>query len=383
MKRKSSRSVLRVLYASSEESADVLYLSGVFVPDAFLSLVAGRQSIGVVNRLEYARVKLTSQFNQVLLLETVVEEAASALQLERSAVGPAELIRYFSIKLGRPDVLVPSNFPAVYYAALQLAGVGVSVEPGAFFPSRELKTDAEAKAIRTGNAASAAGFRVVERVLSEAQIVGKRLKYQGSVLTSEMLRCLIDQECLAKGAVASHTIVAGGDQACDPHEAGSGPLKPNSLIIVDIFPRVQKTGYHGDMTRTFLKGKPSESQRALVAAVRASQKAALKTVKAGVSGAKVHQAASDVFASKGYVTEKRGDCFVGFIHSTGHGLGLEVHESPRVSPGANRLKAGQVITIEPGLYYPGLGACRIEDVLRVTKDGSEKLSSYPYRWEID
>ena len=158
--------------------------------------------------------------------------------------------------------------------------------------------------------------------------------------------------------------------------------KPNELIIIDVFPRMQKTGYHGDMTRTFLKGQANQEQRALVDAVRAAQNAALAEIKAGVSGTKVHQAADKVFRSNGFHTKRRGESFVGFIHSTGHGLGLDIHEAPRVSQKSGRLKKGHVVTVEPGLYYPEMGGCRIEDVAWVTKEGCELLSSMHYRWQI-
>ena len=178
----------------------------------------------------------------------------------------------------------------------------VRVGKAPFFPSRAIKNAAEAKALQAGNAASAAGIRVAERVLRASKVVGKRLKYEGRTLTSEWLRLMIDQACLSKGAVAHNTIVAGGKQACDPHEGGHGPLKPNELIIVDVFPRVQATGYHGDMTRTFLKGRASDAQSALVAAVRDAQLAALAKVKSGVSGGAVHGAALQVFEERGFIT---------------------------------------------------------------------------------
>ncbi len=380
--KKSKSSVIRFLYAASEQSADVFYLGGVFVPDAFVSMMVGGRSYAVVSRLEFGRVAAQSNYDEVFLLETAQAEAAKSLKLGEAPVGPAELMLYYVKRFKARLVEVPAEFPAVLYAKLRDAGVAVQIGAEPFFPSRELKSDAEAVAIREGNAASAAGIRAAERVLRASTIVGKRLKFEGSTLTSERLRTMIDQACLGKGAVAHNTIVAGGVQATDPHEGGHGPLKPNELIIVDVFPRVQKTGYHGDMTRTFLKGKANDAQRGLVNAVRVAQLAALAKVKAGVSGATVHAAADTVFQSKGYETKRVGDGFVGFIHSTGHGLGLEVHEGPRVSPSAGRLRKGHVITIEPGLYYPKIGGCRIEDVVRVTKDGAEMLSSLHYRWEL-
>ena len=379
---KSKSSVIRVLYASSEQSADIYYLTKVFVPDAFLCFIVGKRSTAVVNRLEYGRVRAQSACDEVLLLETVQEQVAKSLRIERVAVGPAEMMHYFA-KLNKVrDLEVPQDFPSVHYAKLVEAGLKVHIGASPFFPARELKNDDEAKALKQGNAASAAGIRAAEAVLRASKIVGKRLKYEGRTLTAEWLHMLIGQACLAKGAVAQNTIVAGGKQGCDPHESGHGPLKPNELIIVDVFPRVQATGYHGDMTRTFLKGRANDAQRALVGAVRDAQLAAIAKVKSGVSGAAVHGAAAQLFEDRGFHTERRGEEFVGFIHSTGHGLGLEVHENPRVSKGAGRLRKGHVITIEPGLYYPEIGGCRIEDVVRVTKDGCEMLSSMHYKWEL-
>lgn len=379
--KKSKSSIIRFLYAASEYSADVFYLGGVFVPDAYLSFVVEGKSYAVVSQLEYGRVKAQSRYTEVLLLAEEQEKAAKRLKLA-AAAGPGELMQYYTKQFKAKHVELPANFPAVYYAQLRDVGLNVHLAEESFFPERALKTDGEAASIREGNAASAAGIRAAEQVLRASKIVGKRLKYEGATLSSERLRTIIDQACLGKGAVAHNTIVAGGVQATDPHEGGHGPLKPNELIIVDVFPRVQKTGYHGDMTRTFLKGKANDQQRALVAAVRESQLAAIAKIKAGVGGATVHAAAARVFSSHGYETKRVDDGFVGFIHSTGHGLGLEVHEEPRVSPKAGRLRKGHVITVEPGLYYPDIGGCRIEDVVRVTKDGCEMLSSCPYRWEL-
>lgn len=379
---KSKSSVIRFLYAASEQSADLFYLSGVYVPDAYLSVLVGKKSYAVVSALEYGRVLAQSNYDEVLLLDTVKVAAAKRLRVELSQVGPAELMRYFARHFRATIIELPASFPAIYYEQLLQAGLKLQIGPEPFFPQRACKDEREAAAIRQGNAASAAGIRQAERVLQASKIVGNRLVYGGRTLTSERLRTLIDQACLDCGAWAQNTIVAGGAQACDPHEGGHGPLRPHQLIIVDVFPRIQKTGFHGDMTRTFLKGQANEAQKSLVAAVRAAQLAALSKVKAGVHGASVHRAADEVFQARGFRTERRGEGFVGFIHSTGHGLGLEVHEAPRVSLNAGPLRRGHVITIEPGLYYPEIGGCRIEDVVRVTADGSEMLSKLHYRWQI-
>ena len=153
--------------------------------------------------------------------------------------------------------------------------------------------------------------------------------------------------------------------------------------MIDIFPRVTRTGYYGDMTRTFLRGRASDRQRALVATVRAGQLAALKAIRAGVNGRDVHQKVVDLFTARGFETKRSPEGSVGFFHGTGHGLGLAVHELPRLSSTVDyTLKKNAVVTVEPGLYYPGLGGCRIEDVVQVTTGAPKMLSRYHYRWEF-
>jgi Xaa-Pro aminopeptidase len=195
-----------------------------------------------------------------------------------------------------------------------------------------------------------------------------------------MLRAEIDSTILRAGGIPAGTIVAGGDQACDPHERGYGPLYADSLIILDVFPRDAKTGYFGDMTRTVLRGRASEAQRKLWETVKAGQALALKRIKAGVDGMTIHKAIQEFFSGRGFPTEVRKGRRVGFFHGTGHGLGLEIHEHPRLQKVV--LKDRQVVTVEPGLYYPGLGGVRIEDVVLVTKTGCKILSRFPKRLEI-
>ena len=182
------------------------------------------------------------------------------------------------------------------------------------------------------------------------------------------------------GGLPANTIVAGGDQACDPHERGSGPLKADSLIILDVFPRDAKSGYYGDLTRTVLRGRASEDQRRLWETVREGQALALKKMKPGVDGLSVHNEIKQLFTERGYPTEVRNGRHVGFFHGTGHGLGLEIHEVPRFQKTV--FKQGQVLTVEPGLYYPGIGGVRLEDVVVLTRTGIRMLSKIEKRLEI-
>jgi Xaa-Pro aminopeptidase len=369
-----------LLYADSSHNTDQLYFGRVHVPDAFISFGVRRKKIAVVSALEFGRVKRDSAFDVVLSLEKYAEQAKEKFGLKRAH--PADVIAVLAAEHGIKTFRVPEDFPVGLAERLKERGLMLDVAEGPFFAEREIKSDAEAAAIREGNRCSAIGIAAAEAVLRASTIKAGKLIYRGAPLTAERLKFAIETACLEAGALSMDTIAAGGDQACDPHDRGSGPLRANELIIVDVFPRVSATGFHGDMTRTFLKGRASDAQRALVAAVRDAQLAALKMLRTGVNGRDVHEAVSNVFAKRGYETKRTDNGSVGFFHGTGHGLGLAVHEAPRVSLVDYKLKKGSVVTVEPGLYYPGLGGCRIEDVVQITDAKPKMLSSYHYDWEL-
>lgn len=370
-----------LLYASTDQSADMLYFGRVGVPDAFVAFAAGGKKYAIVSALEFGRVKRQSEFDVVLSLETYLQRARETWPQRKPSA--AEVICLAAKEFRATAFRVPEDFPAGLYQKVRDLGLTLEVATGALFPERELKTPAEAAAIREGNRCSAAGIAAAERLLRAARIKNGKLFYQGQRLTSERLKVAIEIACLEAGAVSVNTIAAGGDQGCDPHDRGSGPLRANELIIVDVFPRVTATGYYGDMTRTFLRGQASDAQRALVAAVRTAQQLALKTIRAGINGRDVHGKVVEVFAQRGFETKRTAKGSIGFFHGTGHGLGLEVHEPPRVSGAVDYvLKKDSVVTVEPGLYYPGLGGCRIEDVVQVTDQAPSMLSKFHYDWEI-
>jgi len=370
-----------LLYADTERSPDALYFGRVSVPDAFIAFGCRDRKYAVVSALEFGRVKRTSAFDVVLPLEHYLKLARETWPQRKP--GPAEVIFLLSRELGQKSFTVPDDFPAGLYEKLYELGLDLVVADGPLFPARELKSTAEAAAIREGNRCSALGFAAAEKILRASKVRGRSLVHRGRPLTSETLNFAIEVACLEAGAVSANTIVAGGDQACDPHDRGTGPLRAHELIIVDIFPRVTRTGFHGDMTRTFLRGRASDAQRALVAAVRAAHLAALAAIPTGANGRDVHAQCVQVFTARGYETKTTPKGSVGFFHGTGHGLGLAVHEPPRMSGAVDyTLKKGSVVTVEPGLYYPGLGGCRIEDVVQVTDRAPRFLSEYLYDWEL-
>ncbi len=377
---KSSRRA-KLLYGSSDTSPDSYYLAGFYVPDPFLLIVDSKRRIGVLSRLEIDRAATESSLTKLISLEEAHKSAREAFAVEKAETH--HIVQLIAGGFGIQAFDIPASFPAGIALKLIEAGLDVKVVEGTFLPERIQKSEVEVSQIRKANKASAAGIRAAERALKASAIKNGKLVLDGKALTSERLRCIIDTACLEQGAVATRTICAGGDQACDPHCIGSGPLRANELIIVDVFPRLNASGYHGDMTRTFLKGRATPEQRRLIQTVRLAQYAAIEKVKAGVKAPSIHAEVTRVFDDSGYETGQVNGVWQGFFHGTGHGLGLEVHEQPRVSHLSDaRMKSGMVVTIEPGLYYPGVGGARIEDVVCVTPDGCELVSSYPYKWEL-
>ena len=371
-----------LFYANPELCADLLWLGKFAAPDPFLALRVGGRKIAALSPLEFARGKRESAFDEVLALETLEAEARARFGEEGHPV--ARLVRLLAERHGVNAFTVSDDFPAGI--AFDLVKHGLVIEPGPapLVPERLIKSREEAELVREGNACSAAGLRAAERVLREAGIGrGGLLKWKGRTLTSEILRAEVNKACIDAGGTAVGTIVAGGDQGVDCHERGHGPLRANEFIIVDVFPRIDATGYHGDMTRTFLKGKATPEQRRQYAAVKEAQKRAMAAVRDGVHGSAVHAEAVACFAELGYETGRDAKGYFGFYHGTGHGLGLEIHEPLRMrGANAHDIRAGMVVTVEPGLYYLGRGGVRIEDVVWVTKDGCEMLSKFHYKWEI-
>src|SRR6201993_5356368 len=309
-------------------------------------------------------------------------------ELERELQGKSrkappyeKVLAHFLKKRGVRSATVPASFPLAYAQELAANKIRVRAVAGFFWPEREAKSDQEIEMIGHALRITEDGLtRAIEVLKASTPSSGKRLRWNGKTLTSEMLRAEIDSAVLRSGGVPTGTIVAGGDQACDPHERGHGPLYADSLIILDVFPRDAKTGYWGDMTRTVVRGRASDAQRKLWETVKDGQELALREIRDGVDGMTIHKAIQALFKKRGYPTEVRKGKNVGFFHGTGHGLGLEIHEYPRLQKVV--LKDRQVVTVEPGLYYPGLGGVRHEDVVVVTKSGCRILSRLPKPLEL-
>jgi Xaa-Pro aminopeptidase len=276
---------------------------------------------------------------------------------------------------------VPGSFPLGLADGLAKAGIKLVPQTGIFWPEREFKTAEELRLMRQALVVTETGMARGVEVLRAARIGSKRvLRWGGKPLTSEILRAEIDSAILRAGGLPANTIVAGGEQACDPHERGYGPLRAHELIILDIFPRVARTGYFGDLTRTVVRGRANDAQRRIWETCLEGQKRAFRAIKPGVPGKPVQDDVRAFFTDAGYPTKQHKGRWTGFFHGLGHGLGMEIHETPRVA--ATTFRPGQVVTVEPGIYVPGIGGARHEDVVTITKTGNRLLSSFPKPFEI-
>ncbi|PAU84637.1 peptidase M24 [Halorubrum salipaludis] len=372
------------LIDASQDDANQLYLSGFTGPDPFLTLYADGEIHVLVGGLEYGRAKREAAADGV-------ERHADYDYEYGGREARNDMYARFVRDKGVESVSMPPRGPVGTADALRERGIEVAVDADDRLREvRAVKTDEEVDAIREAQRANEAAMRATEDLLAGADVAGDGddaetgvLLHEGEPLTSERVTEEIEVTLLRRGCALDQTIVAGGAQAADPHDRGSGPLRANEAIIVDIFPRSKATKYNADMTRTFCVGEPSETLREWYELTERALDAALDAVEPGATGEDVHAAACEVYEEAGEPTFRTDpETETGFIHSTGHGVGLDVHESPRLATGGEELEPGHVITVEPGLYDPDVGGVRIEDIAVVTEDGYENFTEYPIEFVV-
>ena len=366
----------RLLFGNTDRVPDLTYATGLFVPDDFAWFRSPRgQTFVLLGPLEIDRARRTARVDVCLDLE----EEKKRLGLHQAPYG--RLLGAVLRRNGIHSAEVPSSFPIGLFRDLQKAGIRLQPVAEPFFPERLRKSRLELRHLAQALRAAEAGLHRGIEVLRAARIGPKQiLRWGGGILTSERLRIEMESACLRAGALAKDTIVAGGIQACDPHQRGSGPLRAHQAIILDIFPRDPRTGYFGDITRTVVKGRPPEALHRMRTTVALGQKRILRRLRPGLNGQKAQDDLRSWFRGQGYPTEIRKGRWSGFFHGVGHGLGLEIHEAPRFAGPA--LPAGCVLTVEPGLYVPGIGGVRIEDVVHLSGRGHRRLTRFPDVWHI-
>ena len=370
-----------LLVGDSERDADMLYATGLSVPGGFIYLRIRGRGYAVLGDLEIQRARKELKGCRAVSL------AACQRELLRKRVenpGQAAVIHLLLRRHRLKKISVPSTFPIGLARDLRDLNVKVKVKPGSVFPEREIKSAVEVKKISAALMMAEVGLAEGIQAIKSSKIARDgRLLYHNVPLTSEKLRSIINVAILQAGGHCTNTIVACGRQACHPHERGHGPLRAHQPIIIDVFPRSQKTGYFGDITRTVVKGRATEGVRRLYYTVMRGQEIAFQKLRNRGAGSDAHNAVAQHFESQGYRTHRSKARMEGFFHGVGHGLGLELHEAPRLSAASkDRLRAGQVVTVEPGLYYHSMGGVRLEDVALVTGNGPRNLTKFEKVLEV-
>lgn len=364
-----------LMVGESMRNADMYYATRFLAADPFVYLRVPQEQkdILIVSPMEYGRAKKESivkevrsslDYGQDLKLEALVLQI---LQEER--ITSIDVPRYFSLytadELRRHDLEV------------------IPVEELELTRARERKDEQEITYIKKAQSACEKAMDLVITIIKESTINESVLMENREILTSERVKAYIEHALIDAGCTfdGGEPIVACGKSTADPHFSGTGPLLANEPIIIDIFPRLKRERYFADTTRTVVKGAPRGEINAMYEAVLEAQNAAFALVKAGVTCKEVHNCVCDIFEGRGYETIRSGGK-KGFIHSTGHGIGLNVHENPRISDNEYVLQSGNVITLEPGLYDPEVGGVRLEDMVLVRKSGCENLTRFEKRLVI-
>lgn len=369
----------KLIYASTKNK-DMLYAVKVEITDPFFLIDTGNKKYVFLDNREFGLFEEKNNNPNIenILLDPLLREAK---QIERETNLTNKLafilLKKYGLTGGEP-IGVSWNFPTSMADFLRSEGVELTLMDS-FYPERAEKSSEEVNAIKESILKIERVFEYIRETLSESTIQGEELLYKKKILTSELLKGQVERLLLEEDMVNDEgIIISSGLQTAIPHHPGEGPIKANQPIVCDIFPKSRSTGYFADITRTFVKGEPSSELQSMYEAVLKAQAEGVKAVGPGVKTSEVHKICSQVFIDSGYDVGNKG-----FTHATGHGVGLDVHEKPRLESSSEaELKSGNVVTVEPGLYYPKIGGIRIEDTVLVTKNGRDSLSGYPKDWII-
>jgi Xaa-Pro aminopeptidase len=370
-----------LIHADTIRSADMRHAVPVAVPDPFLYAEVNGTRAAVVSALELKRVA-----EAVPGIELLPPDHLGMDELLAAGTPPVEatLEVYARAveKLGIAEAVVPADFPLELADHLRGRGVRIRVDRELFEDRRRAKNAAEIEGVRRAQHACEAALDVARELLRGADAGGEVLVLDGEPLTCERIKVEIERVFSQHGVAAEEMIVSHGAQTAIGHELGHGPIVPGEPIVFDLFPRDRATGVYSDMTRTYVVGEPPEEIARYHALCLEALRLATAATKPGASGTELMRQVCDLFAAEGFatpLTKRPGEVLEsGFFHSLGHGVGLEVHERPRIGRAGDELVPGDVITLEPGLYRAGFGGVRLEDILLVTEDGSEAITRYPY-----
>jgi Xaa-Pro aminopeptidase len=371
-----------LIHADTIKSPELRHEVPVTVPDPFLYVERNGSKLAMVSSFEVERLREVGV--DAHPFEEFGWDELIAKGLPREEVD-LELAIRAAKEWGVSSAAVPSAFPLELADRLRASGTELNVDRDLFLQRRRVKTDAELAGIRRAQKGADEAMGAARELLRRAEPKDGSVVLDREPLTSERLKLEILRVFGEHGLAADEFIVSHGPQSAVGHDMGSGPIAADESIVIDIWPRDRESMCYADMTRTFVVGTPSDELREYHRLVYAALQRSLESVRAGVEGRAVFTEVCELFQEAGYPTQlskQPGEVLdSGFYHGLGHGVGLEVHEQPWLGRAPGTLVAGDVVTLEPGLYRHGYGGCRLEDLALVTEDGCENLTEFPYDLE--
>ena len=371
-----------LMYADTYRSPELRHEVPIGIPDPFLYAEKDGVKHIAIGSMEIPRLAELGRF------ELHPSEEYGSDELVRSGLSYTEVRREVVLRavkaLGITSVVVPEAFPLWLADRLRAEGVELVVDGDFFDDRRRVKSDSELAGIQRAQRAAEAGMDAARDLLRRATDAnGTGLEVDGAPLTVERVKTAMFAAFVANGASSDDIIVAPGPQGAVGHDMGSGRIDAGVPIVIDIWPRDNESFMFSDMTRTFVVGEASDDVQKWHALAKEALDRAISEIKDGADGRAIFDGTCDIFEGAGEPTQRTKEdgkpLANGFFHGLGHGVGLEVHEAPGMGLGSKLpLKAGDVVTVEPGCYRQGYGGVRLEDLVLVTKDGAENLTQYPY-----
>jgi Xaa-Pro aminopeptidase len=375
-----------LIYADTMRSPELRHEVALGIPDPFLYLEHDGAKHVVIGSMEIPRLKeiggLTCHAYEELGSDELIASGCDYKQLhEEIAVRAVQ-------QLGVGSAVVPAGFPIFLADRLRREGVELTADSELFDERRRVKTQDELRGIRRAQHAAEAGMSAARDLLRRAEPDGAgqdggMLRVDGDPLTVEQIKSAIAHAFLQEGANADEFIVSHGAQAAIGHHMGAGPIHAGETVVIDLWPRDNETACFADMTRTFVVGEIPEEIREWHRLCKEALDASIERIADGADGRAIFDVSCAIFEAAGHPTQRTKEpgkpLDEGFYHGLGHGVGLEVHEAPGMGLASKKpLVAGDVVTVEPGLYRQGFGGVRLEDLVLVTKDGAENLTQFPY-----
>jgi Xaa-Pro aminopeptidase len=356
----------------------------VDIMDPFLYAEVGERRVAIVWSIEGDRIASVDPSIEIVHSETFPTDDLIRAGVDVYELAPTTTVRMVE-SLGITSARVPGGFPLRHADALRAAGVELVADPRLFDERRRRKTPFELDGIRRASRAAEAGMAAIASLLARSEPGHGGRTVDGEPLTCELLREAAKAAFTAAGARGDDLIAAHGPQSAEGHSHGTGRVANDDVLVCDLFPRDLESACFSDMTRTFVVGAPDPEIEAWHAQVGEALELARELVRPGAYGPDIFRAVCSAFEAHGHPTglsKPEGTVLrEGFNHGLGHGVGIDVHEAPALSKSGHELVAGDVITLEPGLYRHGFGGVRLEDLVRVTEDGCETITVFPY--ELD